>query len=87
MSAPEFVIRGRRVVLPHEVIPAAIHVREGRIVAVNSFADVPRELPLVEVEDDELILPGLVDTHVHINEPGRTVWEGFTTATRAAAAG
>ncbi|HEV7903151.1 MAG TPA: amidohydrolase family protein [Pyrinomonadaceae bacterium] len=87
MNAPEFVIRGRRVALPDEVVAAAIHVREGRIVAVGSFADAPRGLPLVEVGDDEVVLPGLVDTHVHINEPGRTEWEGFRTATRAAAAG
>jgi allantoinase len=87
MSAPEFVIRGRRVVLPDETAAAAIHVREGRIVALHSFDDVPRGLPLVEVEDEAVILPGLVDTHVHINEPGRTDWEGFQTATRAAAAG
>ena len=42
---------------------------------------------MVELGDDEVLLPGLVDTHVHVNEPGRTEWEGFATATRAAAAG
>ena len=42
---------------------------------------------IVELADDEVLLPGLVDTHVHVNEPGRTEWEGFATATRAAAAG
>ena len=42
---------------------------------------------MVEVGPDEVLLPGLVDTHVHVNEPGRTEWEGFATATRAAAAG
>ena len=42
---------------------------------------------LIELADDEVLLPGLVDTHVHVNEPGRTEWEGFATATRAAAAG
>ena len=36
---------------------------------------------------DRVLLPGLVDSHVHVNEPGRTEWEGFATATRAAAAG
>src|SRR5213075_2538696 len=41
----------------------------------------------VDLPDDEVLLPGLVDTHVHVNEPGRTDWEGFDTATRAAAAG
>src|SRR6185436_4737908 len=42
---------------------------------------------LVEADDASVIMPGLVDSHVHINEPGRTDWEGFATATRAAAAG
>ena len=87
MSAPEFVIRARRVALPDGIAAASIHVREGRIAAVGSFGDAPRGLPLVEVEDEAVVLPGLVDTHVHINEPGRTSWEGFWTATRAAAAG
>jgi allantoinase len=87
MNGAEFVIRGRRVVLPGGIAAAAIHVREGRISAVNAFEDVPRGLPLVEVDTQAFVLPGLVDTHVHINEPGRTEWEGFRTATRAAAAG
>jgi allantoinase len=84
---PEFVIRGRRVVVPEGLVPAAVHVREGRIFAVGAFEDTARGCPLVEVDDDAILLPGLVDTHVHINEPGRTEWEGFRTATRAAAAG
>jgi allantoinase len=87
MIAPEFVIRGRRVLLPGEIAAAAIHVRAGRIFALRAFEDVPRGCPLVEVEGEGVVLPGLVDTHVHINEPGRTDWEGFATATRAAAAG
>src|ERR1043165_1769459 len=87
MSAPELIIRGRRVVLPDASAPAAVHVRDGRIVAVGSFDDVPRGCELIEAADDACVAPGLVDTHVHINEPGRTEWEGFATATRAAAAG
>ncbi|HZH90585.1 MAG TPA: allantoinase AllB [Pyrinomonadaceae bacterium] len=87
MSVPEFVIRGRRVIAPDGSAPAAVHVREGRILAVGAFEDVPGDCPLVEVDDGAVLLPGLVDTHVHINEPGRTHWEGFRTATRAAAAG
>ncbi len=43
--------------------------------------------PIMQLADDEVLMPGLVDTHVHVNEPGRTHWEGFATATRAAAAG
>ena len=79
------ILYGRRVALADGIRPAAIHVHGGRIVAVD--CDVPR--PRGEgVRDagDLLVLPGLVDTHVHINEPGRTEWEGFQTATRAAAA-
>jgi allantoinase len=83
----EFVIRARRVITPGASAPAAVHVREGRIVAVGEFEDVADGCPLVEVDDGAFLLPGLVDTHVHINEPGRTEWEGFQTATRAAAAG
>ena len=90
MNAPEFVIRARRVVTPDgHATAAAIHVRDGRIVAVDAFEDAPpaSACPLVEVDDEAIVLPGLVDTHVHINEPGRADWEGFETATRAAAAG
>ena len=61
-------------------------VADGRIVAVTAYDDVPRPT-VVTLADDEVLLPGLVDTHVHVNEPGRTEWEGFATATRAAAAG
>jgi allantoinase len=83
----EFVIRARRVVTPGGSTPAAVHVREGRIFAVGAFEGATHGRPLVEVDDGAVLLPGLVDTHVHINEPGRTEWEGFRTATRAAAAG
>lgn len=95
MNTPELVIRGRRVITPGGTVPATIHIRDGRIVAVGRFEDAPHGVPLVDVgvaedvKDDQevVVMPGLVDTHVHINEPGRTDWEGFTTATRAAAAG
>lgn len=71
---------------PSGVRPAVIEVRGGIIVAVHAFEATPAGLPLVEV-GDAVVMPGLVDTHVHMNEPGRTVWEGFASATRAAAAG
>jgi len=95
MNTPELVIRGRRVITPDGTVPATIHIRDGRIIAVGEFEDAPHGVPLVDVGaaddvgDDRgvVVMPGLVDTHVHINEPGRTDWEGFTTATRAAAAG
>ncbi len=77
-------LRSSRVVLPDRVTPATVHVRDGVIVAITAHAEAPAGV--VEL-GDQLLAPGLVDTHVHINEPGRTDWEGFDTATRAAAAG
>jgi allantoinase len=82
----DVLIRGRRVVTPGGVREACIHVVEGRIERVAPFDDAPSGVPLVEA-GDRTVMPGMVDTHVHVNEPGRTEWEGFETATRAAAAG
>jgi allantoinase len=77
------ILRSRRVVLPDGERPATVVVREGRIAAIE-----PYETPFNSADLGEVaLLPGLVDTHVHVNEPGRTEWEGFATATRAAAAG
>src|SRR5437660_4822264 len=83
----ELVIHGRRVVTENAVGPASVHVSGGRIVAVGPFDQVPSDCEIVEAGEDSVVMPGLVDTHVHVNEPGRTDWEGFETATRAAAAG
>ncbi len=77
----------RRVVLPDGEFDGAVVVDGERIVGVCGRGDVPQEAELIVLADEVAILPGLVDTHVHINEPGRTEWEGFATATRAAAAG
>jgi allantoinase len=87
MSETDLVIRGRRVVLPGEIVEASMHIREGRISTLAAFDEVPPGCEIVEADKDSLVMPGLVDTHVHVNEPGRTDWEGFATATRAAAAG
>jgi len=70
------------VVFPDRVGAASIEIRDGRIAAIG-----PHDRDADIDAGDDYILPGLVDTHVHINEPGRTEWEGFRTATRAAAAG
>jgi allantoinase len=75
-----------RVVTPEGLRPAAVIVEQGRIQAVCAPSDAPQE-GVRHQFGDLVILPGLVDSHVHINEPGRTEWEGFATATRAAAAG
>ena len=83
MSAPDVVLRSRRVVTPDGVRPAAIHVRAGKIERVAEWDDAAGAVDY----EDLAILPGIVDTHVHLNEPGRTEWEGFQTATRAAAIG
>ncbi|SDF72340.1 allantoinase AllB [Klenkia brasiliensis] len=81
------IVRARRVVLPDGERPAAVHVTGGRITAVTGFDDVTGGDEVTTLADDEVLLPGLVDSHVHVNEPGRTEWEGFASATRAAAAG
>jgi len=82
------VLRADRVVLPDGIAAATVVVRDGRVAEVRRGDGVPgpADLPLVDLPG--LVLsPGLVDSHVHVNEPGRTDWEGFATATRAAAAG
>lgn len=87
MSATSFVIRSKQVVLPDSIAPASIHVAEGVITSIESYESIPPGVELIEVSEESILMPGLVDTHVHINEPGRTEWEGFATATKAAAAG
>jgi allantoinase len=76
----------RRVVTPQGVRPGALLVEDERIRDVVEIGRVPPEAEFQDFEDAAL-LPGLVDSHVHINDPGRDDWEGFETATRAAAAG
>lgn len=74
-------IRSKRVVTPYGVAPATIHINGGRIAAIERNGAADRDY------GELVIMPGVVDSHVHVNEPGRTEWEGFETATRAAAAG
>jgi len=78
-------VRSSRVVLPDGERAASIHIEAGVITSVD-VSDVAWRADVIDV-GDLVISPGIVDTHVHINEPGRTEWEGFDTATRAAAAG
>ncbi|MFE2206520.1 allantoinase AllB [Streptomyces rubiginosohelvolus] len=83
----QLVLRSTRVVTPEGTRPAAVAVAGGTIDAVLPYdAQVPSSARREDV-GDQVVLPGLVDTHVHVNDPGRTEWEGFWTATRAAAAG
>ena len=78
--------RSTRVLTPDGLAPATLLVENGRIAGIREWGDVPDESTLRDY-GDFVLLPGLVDSHVHINEPGRTEWEGFKTATQAAAAG
>src|SRR4029079_17258609 len=86
MPVPDLIIRGQRVVLPETVAPRSVHISEERIVFVGDYDDVVAGCELVDA-GEAVVMPGLVDTHVHINAPGRTEWEGFRSATLAAAAG
>lgn len=86
-AAVELVLRSTRVITPEGTRAASVAVAGGKITAVLPHdAEVPAGARLEDFGDD-VLLPGLVDTHVHVNDPGRTEWEGFWTATRAAAAG
>lgn len=91
----DLVLRSTRVVTPEGTRPASVAVADGAIAAVLPYerphgraygSEPPPGARLVDVGDD-VVLPGLVDTHVHVNDPGRAEWEGFWTATRAAASG
>ncbi|WP_017599562.1 allantoinase AllB [Nocardiopsis lucentensis] len=88
MTTHDLLVRASRAVTPEGERAVTVAVTDGRITAVLPGADAPatadREITLA---DDEVLLPGLVDSHVHVNEPGRTEWEGFASATRAAALG
>src|SRR6185436_10611501 len=86
MPRPDLIIRGQRVVLPETIAPRSVHIREERIVFVGEYDDVVEGCEIVDA-GESVVMPGLVDTHVHINAPGRTEWEGFRSATLAAAAG
>lgn len=86
MRSRDLIIRSQRIVLPAKIGPASVHIRGGRIAAVGDWNDALVNVPLIDV-GDAVVMPGLVDAHVHVNEPGRTEWEGYRTATRAAAAG
>ena len=88
MTEPDLVVHAPRAVLaPAGERGGTVVVAAGVVVDVRPLDRSVTGREVVDLPDDVVLLPGLVDTHVHVNEPGRTAWEGFATATRAAAAG
>jgi len=83
----DLVFRGKNILTTAGVAEREVGIRDGVIVAIEPLGNSLLGDTIIELADDETLLPGLVDTHVHVNEPGRTEWEGFASATRAAAAG
>jgi allantoinase len=81
------VLRARRLVTAAGEDSGCVGVAGGRIAAISPLEGGLDGRRVIELGEDVVLLPGLVDSHVHVNEPGRTEWEGFATATRAAAAG
>ncbi|WP_194793302.1 allantoinase AllB [Raineyella fluvialis] len=87
MTSITKVVRARRAVLPEGEAAVSIAIAGETIAAIGAY-DEPYDCTDVTVlADDEVLLPGLIDAHVHVNEPGRTEWEGFASVTKAAAAG
>jgi allantoinase len=74
-------------ITPAGEVGRCVGIRDGVNVAIEPLDADLRSAQAVQLGPDEVLLPGLVDTHVHVNEPGRTEWEGFASATRAAAVG
>ncbi|RUW98588.1 allantoinase, partial [Mesorhizobium sp. M8A.F.Ca.ET.059.01.1.1] len=87
MTSFDLLIRAPRAIMPDGERAVSIGVAGGRIARIAAFDAPATAREIVTLDDDTVLLPGLVDSHVHICEPGNTVWEGFLTATRAAAAG
>lgn len=83
---PELAVHAERAVIDGVVRSASLAIKLGRIVGIEDYGTPIRAQRSHALKPDEILIPGLVDTHVHINEPGRTEWEGFDTATAAAAA-
>lgn len=87
MTASNLLLTSDRVVTPDGLRPATVAITDGRVTAITDPQDSDDDRVATIDAGPLVVLPGLVDSHVHVNEPGRTHWEGFATATRAAAAG
>ena len=83
----QLVIRAKRAVFPDGIRPAVVVVDDERITALLEDGAAVEAREEIVVPDDQVLMPGLVDSHVHVNEPGRTPWEGYESATRASLAG
>lgn len=89
MTPPDFdvVFRAPQALYQGQIAALEVAVRDEKIVAIEQLGTGLNAPEVVELAERQILIPGLVDTHVHVNEPGRTEWEGFETATKAAAAG
>ena len=81
------MVRGQRVLTSAGIAAREVGIRDGKVHALRPLGVGLTGKQTIELSDDEVMIPGLVDTHVHVNDPGRAEWEGFASATRAAAAG
>lgn len=83
-SGPSFALRSQRVLYPDGIRPGVVMVEGGQIVGIDDHAPIGTS---IEDLGESVLMAGLIDSHVHVNEPGRTEWEGWKTATQAAARG
>ena len=86
-TVANLVIHAEKTVFPDGVRPATIVIKGERIVAVEPFGTPVNADKEFTIPQGQMLMPGLLDSHVHVNEPGRTQWEGYESATRAALAG
>lgn len=87
MNQDGLVFRAKRLLRETGEVAGCVTVRHGRIEAIEPYDAPLGDQEVLDFGDDVVLMPGVVDAHVHVNDPGRTEWEGFTSATRAAAAG
>lgn len=80
----DLAIKGNKILTPDGIRPAIVLIKDGLI--LDLVNELPADTPLTDIQD-KILMSGITDPHVHINEPGRTEWEGFETATKAALAG
>lgn len=83
----DLVVRGNKVLTTAGIAAREVGIIDGVVIALEPLGNNLQGREVIELTDEETLIPGLVDSHVHVNEPGRTDWEGFASATRAAAAG